>query len=619
MTMPLGCSYALRAMCTAGLFSAVAAYAQTRPPAVKAAEVSTRDVPITFKTKVNLVSIPVVARDSKGRAVGTLSREDFELSDNGKPQTISRFSVEKFGDNERVLEVPAAPTISRSTGPASSTPSINSTRPMAPQMSEIQAAQPAQTYSQPERFIAYVFDDVNSTPGDLSRVKEVGYQHMISSLHPTERAAVYATSGLGGADFTDDRGKLRKALNKITPQPSITRSSDCPPMTVYQAEAIVKGDGMALGAAMADFMSCGGNADNAEWRSRNAAREILLVADRNIRNVLANLDGVVKKLSMMSGRRTLLLVSSGFLMLDDRREEELALLERAVKAGVVVNSLDARALWALAPGLDASSHTTDSDISALPAPGGAPLTGGTSGSGGSSLLVKAQMARAEAFASRDIMAEVAANTGGRFFENSNDLQGAYERLASAPEYIYVLGFEPQNLKLDGKYHSLKVTLRNPRGLALEARRGYYAPRSLTDPGQQTKADVQEAFFSRSETNDIPVAVRAEVNKASGRESTVSVATKIDVRNLPFRKEAGINRDDVILVVGLFDSDGNYVKGTQKILELRLRDETLEGQLAKGFIVNNSFTAPPGTYLLRVVAHDSEGQNLTSQSSSVTIP
>ncbi len=605
-----------RAFCATGVFWAVAAFAQTKAPSGQTAEVTARDVPLTtFKTKVNLVSIPVVARDSRGRAVGNLSREDFELLDNGKPQTISRFSVEKFGEKEQTLEVPTLPTLPRTAGP---TASINSTRPTAPQMSQAaELPQPALPI-QPERFVAYVFDDVNTRPGDLARVKEAGYQHMITSLRPTERAAVYTTSGQGGTDFTNDLGRLRKALSNITPQPEITRSSDCPPMTIYQAEAISKDDVMALGAAMADFISCGGTSDNAEWRSRNAARETLALADRNIRTVLGTLDGVVKKLSVMAGRRTLLLVSSGFLMLDDRRPDELALLERAVKAGVVVNSLDARALWALAPGLDASSHTTDSQIDALPTPG-APLTGGSSGSGGSSLLVKQQMARAEAFASRDVMAEVAANTGGRFFENSNDLRGAYERLASAPEYMYVLGFEPQNLKLDGKYHTLKVSLRNGKGIRLEARRGYYAPRTLTDPGQQAKADVQEAFFSRSEARDIPVVIQTQVNKTSGRDGQVSVVARIDVRQLPFRKEAGVNRDDVTLVVGLFDSDGNYVKGTQKILELRLRDETLQGRASQGLVIRNSFNAPPGTYLVRLVAHDSEGQNLTSQSESVTIP
>ena len=54
------------------------------------------------------------------------------------------------------------------------------------------------------------------------------------------------------------------------------------------------------------------------------------------------------------------------------------------------------------------------------------------------------MARTEALAKRDVMAEVAANTGGRFFENSNDLRGGFERLAAAPEYVYVLGFSPRN-------------------------------------------------------------------------------------------------------------------------------------------------------------------------------
>jgi VWFA-related protein len=620
MTKPLTCLCARRALMAAGLALALAAaWAQTSRPAGRQAEVSTRDVPVVFKTKVNLVSIPVVARDSKGRAVGNLTREDFELLDNGKPQTISRFSVEKFADKERALEVPPLPTISRTGGaPVFDGRGLDSTRPTVPQASQAQAIQPAPAPAQPERYIAYVFDDVNTKAGDLARVKEVGYQHMISSLRPTERAAIYTTSGQGGTDFTDDRGKLRKALTNITPRQPITQSTDCPPMSVFQAEAITKDDVMALGAAMADILGCGGNSENAEWRSRSAARNVLALADRNIRTVLTSLDGIVKKLSLMAGRRTLLLVSSGFLMLDERREEELALLERAVRAGVVVNSLDARALWALAPGLDASSRTVDSEITSLPTPG-APLTGGTSGSGGSSLLVKNQMARAEAFASRDVMAEVAANTGGRFFENSNDLRGAYERLATAPEYIYVLGFEPQNLKLDGKYHNLKVSLRSAKGITLEARRGYYAPHSLADPGQQTKADVQDAFFSRSETNEIPITVQAEVTKASGREGAVEIVTRIDVRSLPFRKEAGVNRDDVTLVVGLFDGDGNYVKGTQKILELRLRDETLRGQASRGIVIKNSLSAPPGTYLVRVVVRDAEGQNLTAQSGSVTIP
>src|SRR5579863_7224211 len=66
------------------------AFAQQPAP-----EVTSRDAPATFQTKVNLVLVPVVVRDRKGNAVGTLKKEDFLLLDKGKPQVISKFSVEK--------------------------------------------------------------------------------------------------------------------------------------------------------------------------------------------------------------------------------------------------------------------------------------------------------------------------------------------------------------------------------------------------------------------------------------------------------------------------------------------------------------------------------------------
>ncbi len=59
---------------------------------------TSRDAPATFSTKVNLVMVPVVVRDAHGKAVGTLQKEDFQLFDKGKPQVITRFSVEKAGE-----------------------------------------------------------------------------------------------------------------------------------------------------------------------------------------------------------------------------------------------------------------------------------------------------------------------------------------------------------------------------------------------------------------------------------------------------------------------------------------------------------------------------------------
>ena len=60
-------------------------------------EMASSDVPTTFKVNVKLVVVRVVARDSQGHAIGNLQQQDFQVFDNGKPQTITQFSVEKAG------------------------------------------------------------------------------------------------------------------------------------------------------------------------------------------------------------------------------------------------------------------------------------------------------------------------------------------------------------------------------------------------------------------------------------------------------------------------------------------------------------------------------------------
>ena len=55
-----------------------------------------------------------------------------------------------------------------------------------------------------------------------------------------------------------------------------------------------------------------------------------------------------------------------------------------------------------------------------------------------------------------------------------------------------------------------------------------------------------------------------------------------------------------------------------MLELRLRDETLAGRLAQGISVKSAFDVTPGTYFVRLVVRDSEGQSMTAHSGSVEV-
>ena len=88
--------------------------------------------------------------------------------------------------------------------------------------------------------------------------------------------------------------------------------------------------------------------------------------------------------------------------------------------------------------------------------------------------------------SMDLLGEVAQGTGGRFFHNDNRLEEGLKELAARPEYVYVLGFSPDNLKNDGSYHGLKVTLKNGEGLQVDARRGYWAPNHAVSPAEQSR-------------------------------------------------------------------------------------------------------------------------------------
>ena len=148
------------------------------PPAI---EVLTKDAPATFTSRVNLVPITVVVRDDKGRAIGNLTKDDFRVLDNGKPQVISRFTIEKPGTTPVVMEPQAAEPGELAPPPGAPPPVIAT------------------------RFVAYLFDDVHLKWEDLVHVREAAARFLASSLQPSDRAAIYTTSGQTMLEFTSDQ------------------------------------------------------------------------------------------------------------------------------------------------------------------------------------------------------------------------------------------------------------------------------------------------------------------------------------------------------------------------------------------------------------------------------
>jgi uncharacterized protein (DUF2141 family) len=232
---------------------------------------------------------------------------------------------------------------------------------------------------------------------------------------------------------------------------------------------------------------------------------------------------------------------------------------------------------------------------------------------------KRQYAIQSAQANEDVLAELADATGGTFFHNDNDLAAGLKQVAAQPEFVYVLGFSPQNLKYDGAFHSLKVVVKTPRGLELQARRGYYAPKHVINPEEQAKEEIREALFSRDEMSDIPVNLNMQFFKSTDVNARLTVVARVDLKQLRFRKAEDRNLNTLTIVAAVFDRNGNFITGLQKIVDMKLKDQTVANLPAAGINIRNTFDLTPGTYAVRLVVRDSEGQTMAARNGTVQIP
>ena len=539
------------------------------------AEISTHDEPTTFKAQTNLVQVPVVVRDREGRAVGNLRKEDFRILDKGKRQEIARFVVEKAAPAALVqTQTSRSPVASAPTAPAPAT-----------------------------HFIAFVFDDRHMQTADLPQVRDAVRRYIRSSLQPGDRAALFTTSGKGDVDFTIDQEALDKALLAIRPSP-LTSSGvgPCFHVSYFQAVQIDQqvslhptpddaSRSVALKTAVWDGQRCAKlDFDNVVVEIRDA----FLNGKQETRSTLATLRETVRRMAILPGQRSIILASPGFFVSPEMQDQSNDLIALAIRSKVLINTIDARGVWTLSSyGADQSGPPPPNDI--------------------------VTFKQSEGTVADDEMWALSEGTGGTA-NFTNDFDDGLRKAAAAPEYLYILGFDPPNLKFDGSFHALKVAVNASDKLSVQARRGYWAPKQAEGADALVKQEIEDAVFSRDQIHNLPIEVHTQFFKKNDTTATVKVEASIDLKQLRFRKADDRNRNDVTVVACLFDPNGNFVAGVQKTLELRLRDETMSTLAQKPpVIVASDFEVSRGEYLVRMVARDSEGQQLTTANAAVDIP
>src|ERR1700722_54416 len=582
-----------------------------------------------LKVTSNLVVVRAVVTDASGHTVSGLHEGDFKIFDRGKEQSIVHFEGE------------APAPVDKSAVGVSSAEQSSSSPSSGPRMS-----------TTPKNFVVLYFDTLSTTPKDLTVVRNAAQRYLLSSLKPNDRVAII-TSDRVLADFTDDREQLAEAVGKVYGSVRArTAELDCPHLSDYQALKLTEfseephADVWIL--ALDEMAQCavsavptqttnsntsssttaggkGGTRENANAQFDrdinvaqllNLARSIVQQNQILVRDNLQQVDHVVQRLAEMPGQRNMILISPGFLT----QTEQLQLdhvIDRALRSQVVINSLDPKGLAVLLRSADASL--------------------GYSPSSGEAMRASRAVDSNRESVATSVLAEVAEGTGGKYVHNTNDLQGGLAGLEWSGAYI--LAFAPKDLKADGNYHALKVTLSGEgKGLTIQARHGYFAPKgdapvagsgggpgagsaeSAGDAAERAQHDrIQQQVLSKADVTELPVELRNSVAEQPDQTQILSVSAHLDTKALQFQQEADHNVNAITFVVAVFDEKDKLVEAQQRHVGIKALDSQLPILFTRGLESTFTFKLGAGTYRVRAVVADSVQHLVGAKSDSVTVP
>jgi VWFA-related protein len=563
-------------------------------PSLGAQEPETGDARVLPPASVEVVRIEVAVTEKGGRARTGLRREDFVVLEDGKPQPIVQFHA---FDRTVLKETPATPA------------------PPGPAPVEEDEAEELL----PARYVVLVIDDVHMEFPSLARFRKALERFIDEDLQPEDQVALITTSGASALsqEFTADRDVLRETLSRLSPKGRQSDWTGVPHITEYQAELIEAGDPFALDAAVQEVMNAGLFQDpvTAEAEARGKSNRVLTEAVYNSRLTLEVLDSVCRGLSGLTGRKTLFLISDGFLTglaaksgagFDVRR-----IADAATRAGVVIYALDTRGLVATPTAMSASSATRVGTA-----------TAGT---------LEAIQQRSQQ-ATRDAMNAVAEDTGGFLVESSNNLRFGLRKMLKDTETYYVLAYEPTNTKRDGGFRKIEVRLPGVRGVKVRARSGYFAPddsrlraaegtaEAEARRAEQRTAEMRTALNALAPLTAIPVHLSADFLSPDQRATQIIVSGSVGVSTLPFVRLRDHRQATIESVALVYDEAGAVVATlpTERSA-MDLSDADYQKLLGRGLPYQGAVALPPGRYQVRLAAREDATGLLGSAWQRIEIP
>ena len=503
----------------------------------------------TFRVQVEAIEIDASVTDARGNAVTDLSIDDFDILENGQPQTITSFGL---------VNIPR-------------------TRPERPLFAANAIEPDVQSNNQGEgRLYVIALDQV--TGAQILRTRRFVRRFLEQYFSPNDLGAVVY---LGRADHSKSQG--------LTNNPRLLMDAVNAFSGGFAQEAAP-----TPSAAMPAFQGGGGAPTSGSASIEAAERNFTL------REAMSSFRQIVEYMATVHGRRkALMLFSQGYasdiFRVVDYRGGVMSLPEEDLHRAITVATRNNVVIYPIDPrGLTEEGGLAESETGPSTDP---------------DARIEAAIARLDA---RQSLTTLAMATGGFALSSSNSFENAFDRIVQENSTYYVLGFTSTNDRRDGRYRKLDVRVKRP-GLTVRGRAGYMAPLRSERPPDPPKLSgnvstvVAEALRSTVAVNGLPLRVFAAPFKGTSRDATMVLAVEVDASTLGLVEKNGTHVGTLEVSYFSTDMKNKFFPGQTQTARLTLRPDTYAQVMKTGIRTMIETTLPPGRYQMRIAAGNRESK------------
>ena len=536
---------------------------------VSAQQTPAQQPSVTFRTETNFVEVHAIVTDQKGAFVKDLTREDFEVYEDGRLQSPTVFSLVDVP-----LEKPFLP--------------LNASVPIEPDVR-------ATTRTFDGRIYILLLDDLHTNVTRTNNVREVAKKFINEYLGVNDLAAVVYTSGRqeSGQELTNNRRLLNAAIDR------------------FQGQKLPSAGAEKLALHRQQIASQEGLSDETqEIRTPEGLQQARSIRDpfdmeraANARRSMDAIQNVARWMADVQGRRkALLFFSEGFdydiyqpffinrqsdLIITEAREAVAA----AQRANVNVYGIDPRGMSQFGEMMEISSRSDYPQ-----------LDYGT---------FRGQLR--ELLLAQESLISLSDETGGIPIVNSGDLAGGLARIVLDNSRYYLLGYYSDSTKWSrNRFLKIEVKVKRP-GLQIRSRKGYLPPdtRAIArtaeaDLKNGTTPALRAALNKPVPIGDLPFRAFAAPLRAADNKGQVLVAVEIDGPGLRYVEKDGRFVESVEVSIVAADQRAKVQGGDRQTFNLNLMPETRERVNRAGVRLISQVALPPGRYQIRIGAHEATG-------------